>query len=220
MTTETHEHEHEKALAHRKKAWAKMAPRYDKQIGFFERRVFGPDHRTWACSKAEGNTLEVAVGTGLNLPHYPPGISLTGLDLSAEMLSIAKQRAEELGLEVDLHEGDAQALPFPADHFDTVLSTYSLCNIPDEARAVSEMKRVLKPGGRLVLVDHIRSAVKPIYWGQKVMELFTVRIDGDHMTRRPLEHVKAQGFDVVERQRYGVGAMVERLVARKPEASS
>ena len=215
MKTETQEHQHEKALAHRRKAWAKMAPKYDKQIGFFERRVFGPSHRLWACSKAEGSTLEVAVGTGLNLAHYPTGISLTGLDLSAEMLAIAKQRAEEHGLQIQLEQGDAQALPYPADHFDTVLCTYSLCNIPDEARAVAEMKRVLKPGGRLILVDHIRSAVKPIYWGQKIVELFSVRIDGDHMTRRPLEQVKEEGFEVVERERYGLGAMVERLVAVK-----
>ena len=220
MTTEIREQQHEKELAHRRKAWAKMAPKYDKQIGFFERRLFGGDHRRWACSKAEGSTLEVAVGTGLNLPHYPTGISLTGLDLSAEMLAIATQRVEGLGLQVQLEEGDAQALPYPADHFDTVLCTYSLCNIPDEARAVAEMKRVLKPGGRLILVDHIRSAVKPVYWGQKIVEFFSIRIDGDHMTRRPIEHVKKQGFEIVERERYGLGAMVERVVAIKPNATS
>lgn len=216
MTTETHEHD-EKALAHRRKAWAKMAPKYDKQIGLFERRVFGGDHRAWACSKAAGQTLEVAIGTGLNLPHYPAGVSLTGIDLSPEMLAIAKERVDEHGVEVELQEADAQALPFPSDRFDTVVCTYSLCNIPDEAQAVAEMKRVLKPAGRLILVDHIRSASKPVYWGQKLVELFSVRMDGDHMTRRPLEQVKAEGFEVVERERHGFGAMVERLVAAKPE---
>lgn len=197
-----------------KRAYAKQAPRYDRAIGFFERRVFG-NQRAWACSRAAGDTLEVAVGTGLNLPHYPDGVRLTGIDLSPDMLEIARARASELGKDVDLREADAHALPFPDSSFDTVLCTYSLCNIPDVERAVGEMERVLHPGGKLILVDHIRSAVKPILWFQKVIEFFSFRIEGEHMTRRPLEQVKAQGFEVVERDRLGPGGVVERLVARK-----
>ncbi|HEV3473143.1 MAG TPA: class I SAM-dependent methyltransferase [Actinomycetota bacterium] len=207
---------HSKALDHRRKAWAKLAPKYDKKIDLFERKVLGEEHRAWACSKASGETLEVAIGTGLNLPHYPPDVSLTGIDLSPEMLAIARDRATELDRSVDLREADAQALPFPDASFDTVVCTYSLCNVPDDALAIGEMKRVLKPGGRLILVDHIRSAVKPIFWVQKVWELFSVPIDGDHQTRRPLLHVKAAGFEVETRDRMRWG-ILERLVATKPE---
>jgi ubiquinone/menaquinone biosynthesis C-methylase UbiE len=203
-----------KAIAHRRKAWARMAPRYDKQIGFFERRVFGEEHRAWACSQAVGDTLEVAIGTGLNLPHYPQNLSLTGIDISPEMLSIARDRAIEVGRSVALREADAQALPFADASFDTVICTYSLCNVPDDSRAVQEMRRVLKVGGRLVLVDHIRSAVKPIFWAQKVVEIFSIRMDGDHMTRRPSLHVKAAGFDVQTRERMRWG-ILERLVASR-----
>jgi ubiquinone/menaquinone biosynthesis C-methylase UbiE len=207
--------DHSRALDHRRKAWAKLAPKYDKKIGFFERKVLGEEHRSWACSKASGETLEVAIGTGLNLPHYPPEVLLTGIDLSPEMLALARVRAEEIGRVVELREADAQDLPFADASFDTVVCTYSLCNVPDDSVAIQEMKRVLRPGGQLVLVDHIRSAVKPLLWIQKVWELFSIRIDGDHQTRRPSIHVKTAGFEVQmrERMRWGI---LERLVATKP----
>ena len=198
-----------------RRSWAKQVGRYDKSIGFFERRVFGPDHRSWACSKATGKTLEVAVGTGLNLAHYPDDVSYTGLDLSPDMLKVARERASALGRELDLKEGDAHALPFTDDSFDSVVCTFSLCNIPDPRKAVSEMKRVLRPSGTLILVDHIRSTVMPILWFQKGIEFFTRRLEGEHMTRRPLEHVEAEGFQIHERERMRAG-IVERIVATKP----
>ena len=196
----------------RRRAWAKRAPKYDRSIGFFERRVFGTEHRSWACARAKGDTLEVAVGTGLNLPLYDPDVRLTAIDLSPEMLEIAKRRADELGQAVDLREADAHRLPFADASFDTVVCTYSLCNIPDPYQAVGEMRRVLRPDGKLVLVDHIRSPLKPVLWLQKLIELFVKRIEGEHMTRRPLEQVRAHRFTVTERDRVGPGAVVERLV--------
>jgi ubiquinone/menaquinone biosynthesis C-methylase UbiE len=177
--------------------------------------VFGSEHREWACSRAAAKTLEVAVGTGLNLAHYPQEVTLTGIDLSPEMLAIARERAVSMGRDVDLRQADAHQLPFEEATFDAVVCTYSLCNIPDPHRAVSEMKRVLRPGGKLILVDHIRSAAMPIFWFQRAVEFFTRRFEGEHMTRRPLEHVKAAGFEVHERERMRVG-VVERLVAAKP----
>lgn len=206
--------ERAEANERRRQAWAKDAPRYDQAMGFFERRVFGDEHRSWACSQARGETLEVAIGTGLNLEHYPSDVNLTGLDLSPEMLALARKRAEELGLEVALHEGDAQELPFPEARFDTVTCTYSLCNVPDEERAVAEMKRVLKPGGRLILVDHIRSSVRPLLWLQRGLEKLSSKKE-EHLTRRPLEQVKQAGFEVRARDRSRAG-VVERLVAIKP----
>lgn len=109
--------------------------------------MFGRSHRPWACQKATGKTLEVAIGTALNLPHYPDDLELTGIDLSLEMLEFARERAAELGRMVDLREADAHRLPFENGSFDTAVCTYSLCNIPDPQRTVNEMKRVLKPGG-------------------------------------------------------------------------
>lgn len=212
------DHDREKQNARRRRAWDKQADRYDKRIGWFERRVLGEDNRAWACRRARGDVLEVAIGTGLNLPSYAADVRLTGIDLSREMLTIARKRAADLGREVDLREGDAHNLAFGDESFDTVVCTYSLCNIPDVDRAVAEMKRVLRPGGKLILVDHIRSRSRPVLWAQRVIELFSSRIEGDYMTRRPFDQVTAHGLQVAERDRFRWGGMVERLAAEKRSA--
>jgi SAM-dependent methyltransferase len=218
MTAGLSDHDREKQNARRRRAWDKQADGYDKRIGWFERRVLGEDNRGWACGRARGNVLEVAIGTGLNLPFYGAAVRLTGIDLSQQMLAVAKKRAADLGRDVDLREGDAHELPFDAESFDSVVCTYSLCNIPDVDRAVGEMKRVLKPGGSLILVDHIRSETLPVLLIQKVIEFFSMRVDGDHMTRRPREQVTAHGFEISESDRFRWGGMVERLNARKGSA--
>src|SRR5215208_3703850 len=90
----------------------KEASRYDRQISFFERLLFGGG-REWVCSRARDDVLELAAGTARNLPFYPPGVKLTAIELSPEMLAIGRRRAEELGHSVDLRVGDAQQLELP-----------------------------------------------------------------------------------------------------------
>jgi ubiquinone/menaquinone biosynthesis C-methylase UbiE len=204
----------ENATVKARRVWNAFAPRYDKAMRFYERIQF-KGGREWVCDRAQGEVLEVAVGTGLNLALYPPSVRLTGVDLSPEMLALARRRAAELGREVDLREGDAQALPFADASFDTVTCTLSLCAIPDERAAIDEMWRVLRPGGRLLLLDHIGSNWWPIWAGQRLLESFTIRSAGEHQTRRPLPLVEAKGFLVDERQRLKAGT-VERVAAIKP----
>jgi ubiquinone/menaquinone biosynthesis C-methylase UbiE len=194
--------------------WDKHAPRYDRQMQFFDRKLFG-DTRAWICRQAHGQVLEVAIGTGLNLDFYPDDIRLTGVDLSPAMLDQARDRASTLGRTVDLQEGDAQALAFPDNSFDTVVCTFSLCAIPDEGQAVAEMGRVLRPGGRLLLADHIASSAPWARAVQRLLELVTIPLGGEHFRRRPLEQVRAQGFQVERQERFKLG-IVERLAARKP----
>jgi ubiquinone/menaquinone biosynthesis C-methylase UbiE len=201
-----------------KRIYEKQAQRYDRSIAFWEKVLFR-DGRQWVCSRAQGEVLEVAIGTGRNLTFYPAGVRLTGIDLSPAMLERARERAGELGMEVDLREGDAQDLPFPGGSFDTVVCTLSLCNVPDDRRAVAEMKRVLRPGGRLLLLDHIRAASGLGRAVQKALEFVWVRLEGEHLLRRPLEHAKAEGLRIEERERYKRG-IVERVSARKPEAEN
>lgn len=207
--------ERTRANAVKRRIYAREAPKYDRQADFSERWLFGTEHRAWACSRAVGKTLEVAIGTGLNLPHYPEDVRLTGVDLTPEMLAVAETNAAKIGRFIRLIEGDAQDLPFATGSFDSVVCTYALCSVPDDSRAIGEMRRVLKPGGRLILVDHIRSSVKPIFWLQWLYEFIPRRTKGEYSTRRPALHVMDGSFDIMERVRLRAG-MVERLVALKP----
>jgi ubiquinone/menaquinone biosynthesis C-methylase UbiE len=204
----------EAPTAKARRVWEKMAARYDKDIQFWEKVQFGGG-RQWVCSRATGRVLEVAVGTGRNLPFYPPGVRITGADLSPAMLSIARQRAAELGMDVELREADAQALPLPDASFDTVVCTLSLCTIPDHEKAIAEMARVLRPGGRLLLLDHIGSRWWPVWLVQRLIELFTIRAAGEYMTRRPKPMLAAAGLEVIESERLKL-ATVERVHARSP----
>lgn len=183
-------------------------------MGRIERRFFG-DTRRWLCRCAEGDVLEVAIGTGLNLDHYPAGIRLTGVDLSRGMLDQARRRADDSGRAVDLSVGDAQRLAFPDASFDTVVCTFSLCAVPDVGAAFSELDRVLKPGGLLLLADHVVSTSRPVRVAQRLLELVTVPLAGEHFRRRPVELVRAAGFELQRHERFKLG-LVERVVARKP----
>jgi ubiquinone/menaquinone biosynthesis C-methylase UbiE len=200
-----------------RRVWEKGAPGYDKQIAFFEKFWFGGG-RQWLGARARGRVLEVAIGTGLNLPFYPAEATITGVDLSPAMLAIARQRAADLGVHVDLHTGDAEALPFDDEAFDTVVCALSLCTIPDRAAAIAQMLRVLVPGGGLLLLDHVGSTWPPIRAAQWLLEQVTIRAAGEHFTRRQLPLVRAAGFDIVEVQRLKAGT-VERVLARKPLTS-
>jgi len=198
--------------------WDRQSGGYDRSMGFWERRLFG-EHRPWVTARADGDVLEVAVGTGLNLPYYADGVRLTGVELSPGMLAIARRRAAELGRAVELREGNAHALEFPDASFDTVVCTYSLCAIPDQARAVAEMKRVLRPGGRLLLLDHVAGSPRAVRAVQWLIERVSIPLGGEHFRRRPLEQVRAQGMEIEERGRFRLG-VVERLAARKPASGA
>ena len=196
------------------RVWEKMAPRYDRDIQFWEKVQFGGG-REWIGARAKGRVLEVAVGTGRNFDFYSRRVGITGVDLSPDMLDIARRHAIDLDLEVNLRVAAAEALPFDDDSFDTAVCTLSLCTIPDPAASIAEMKRVLRQGGQLLLLDHIGSSWWPIWAAQRLVEQLTIRAAGEHMTRRQLPLVEAAGFDIVETQRLKAGT-VERIAARKP----
>ena len=200
----------------RRRYWDRHSASYDKQMGFFDRHLFGGS-RAWVCSQAAGDTLEVGIGTGLNLPFYGQQARLTGIDFSPDMLALARQRAARLGREADLREADALALPFPDASFDTVVCTFTLCAVPDDRQAVAEMTRVLRPGGLLLLADHVAASAWPLRAVQRALDLVTVPLQGEHFTRRPLLHVQAQGLRVEQRERFKLG-ITEQLAARKAAA--
>ncbi|MBB3663156.1 ubiquinone/menaquinone biosynthesis C-methylase UbiE [Prauserella sediminis] len=197
--------------------WDSHADDYDRQMTRWERKLFG-DSREWAASRARGEVLDVAVGTGLNLPLYPDDVRVTGIDISPRMLDRARSRAEQFGRDVTLRQAGAEELPSPDDSFDTVVCTLGLCAIPDHDAALGEMARVLRPGGRLILVDHVAGTSRVVRVLQRLLEAVTVRQAGEHFLRRPFELLTGHGFDVVERERFKAG-LVERLVATAGSAT-
>ena len=200
-----------------RRIYEKEAPKFDRSMGRWDRVLFAGT-REWVCSQASGEVLEIAIGTARNLPFYPADVRLTGVELSPPMLEIARKRAEEHGREVELLLGDAEALEFADETFDTVVCTYSLCTIPDDRAAVREAKRVMRPGGKFVLAEHVRSPLGIVKVFEQLLEPIAVRFGGDHLTREPLDLLRAEGFTVeaVERSKLGI---VELVTARKPSSS-
>jgi ubiquinone/menaquinone biosynthesis C-methylase UbiE len=193
--------------------WDRLAPTYDRGAGF-EARLLG-DGRAWVVGQASGDILEIGVGTGRNLPLYPPGARLTAVDISPRMLAIADAQARALGIDIELALADAQALTFEDATFDTVVCTLALCSIPDDRAAIAEVFRVLRPGGRFVLIEHVRSHHRVVRGIERALERRSVPRTGDHLTRDPLDHLEPAGFtvDVATRSRLGV---VERILAHRP----
>lgn len=194
-----------------------MAPRYDAMITVVERMLIA-DGRRWACGQAVGRVLEVAIGTGRNLGCYPPEVDLVGIDVSPKMLDVARTRANGLSRRVELQVADAQSLPFEEATFDMVVATLTLCSIPQDRRALAEVARVLRPGGRLVLLDHVASPVRAVRAVQRVLDPLMVRFMGDHLLREPQAGVQQAGLviDELTRSKWGI---VARLRAHKPTAT-
>jgi len=197
----------------------RIAPRYDRSMQRAERFFLGRG-REWATARASADVLELAVGTGLNLPKYEGSTRVVGVDLSAQMISIARTRIADCGLgdRVRVEVGDVQALQFPDASFDTVVSTYTFCTIPDPSAAAREALRALRPGGRFLLVEHGPSTNRAIYGMQRVLDPLFVRLEADHITRDPVPYVEGAGFEVDEVHRDKLG-IVFRVAATKPARS-
>lgn len=191
--------------------WDRQAARFDDRIAGVERR-FLLDSRRWVGERVRGDVLEVAVGTGLNLPFYPAGIRLTGVDRSVAMLDAARTKAVMLGQTPQLVTGVAEDLPFEDASFDTVVCTFALCGFADDRRALLEMVRVLRPGGRLLLADHVVATHAGVRALQHAVEVVSVPLQGEHWTRRPRLVVELLGLVVTAADRLHAGA-IERLEA-------
>jgi ubiquinone/menaquinone biosynthesis C-methylase UbiE len=190
----------------------RLARDYDSLTRGFDRVMLGAG-RSRVCSRARGETLEIAVGTGLNLPCYPPEVTLTGVDVSPAMLSYAERRAHDLDLDVKLLLGDAQALAFPDEQFETVTSTLLMSTVPDPHLAACEMRRVLKPGGRLLLLDFARSPIALVRWVEQAVAPLTAR-SRFSLLRDPLDYLEVVGFTIEHVGRFRLG-IIEEVVARK-----
>jgi ubiquinone/menaquinone biosynthesis C-methylase UbiE len=140
--------------------------------------------------------LEVGVGTGKNLDYYPDDIKITAVDLSPLMLKRAQKRAGLLGLDVRLLEMDAQYLAFPDNYFDTIFATFVFCSVPDPVQGLRELRRVCKPDGRLLLLEHVRPTNKLLGIFFDVLNPFVVRIMGANINRRTIDNIKKAGWHI------------------------
>jgi ubiquinone/menaquinone biosynthesis C-methylase UbiE len=182
-----------KATARTRARYDRNAPLYDLMQRGAERRLgrYRPD--LWR--RVQGTrALEVGVGTGRNMPFYPDQMAVTAVDLSPRMLERARVRAERLGLAVDLREADAQALPFPAASFDTVIATCVFCSVPDPVLGLCEIRRVLVPGGQLLLLEHVLSKRPRLRRFMQIANPLVVRMCGANIDRETVENVGRAGF--------------------------
>ena len=125
------------------------------------------EYRSRVVPAAEGRVLEIGIGSGLNLPFYSRNVaSVIGLDPSPKLLSMARRHPRSEVSAVEFVEGSAEAIPLEDGSVDTVVTTWTLCSIPDAERALAEMRRVLKPGGRLLFVEHGRAPEPNVRWWQ------------------------------------------------------
>ena len=204
----------ERATETVRRRYNRSARTYDLMQALNERVAFGRLRAAlWEKAPARGDLLEIGVGTGVNFAHYPAGVRATAIDISDRMLEKARARAEREDVDVDLRLMDAQHLAFPDASFDTVFATCVFCSVPDPVAGLREARRVLRPGGRLLLLEHVRSAC-PV--GGRVMDLLNpavVRVAGANINRRTLENVRAAGFDRLDVSSHMLG-IVKLIEAR------
>ncbi len=175
----------------------RIAPMYDAMEAFTERAAFSAWRRQlWAAVPA-GRVLEIGVGTGKNLPFYPPGAQMTAIDLSDRMLARARQRAAALGVPVDLRLMDAQHLEFPHAVFDAAVATFVFCSVPDPVAGLRELGRVVRSEGDIWLLEHMRVDRPFIGPLMDLLNPLVVRVMGANINRRTVENVQQAGLKLV-----------------------
>ena len=154
--------------------------------------------RREALSPAGGRILEIGFGTGINLGYYPEGTqTVVGVDSNPGVAPMARRRAAAHGIEVEHHQLSAERLPFDAGSFDTVVSTFTLCSIPDVQRALAEVRRVLRPDGEFIFLEHGLSPDPSVArWQRRINPVWKVVGDGCHLDRDTTDEVRRSGLEI------------------------
>ena len=175
-----------------------FAATYDRQLAKVEAAGLGA-RRQALVSQATGRVLEIGAGTGANLPHYGPGLlSLTLTEPEPPMLKRLERRLAEQGLDATVLRAPAEDLPFEDDSFDVVVSTLVLCGVSDQPRALRELRRVLRPGGELLFIEHVRGADPRLSRRQDRMNGLNRFLVGCECNRSTLESIAGAGFEVIQ----------------------
>ncbi|WP_148883242.1 class I SAM-dependent methyltransferase [Thermococcus aciditolerans] len=192
--------------------YAELGERYERIDGPLE-RFFDPLRRK-AAGYAAGRVLEIGVGTGFMLPYYPEDIELHAIDAVPEMLEVAKKKAKELGLNASFYVMDAERLEFSDESFDTVVSAFVFCTVPNPENAMKEIHRVLKPGGRVILLEHTKSDCRLLNWlFLKPLDVLLGFLLEDNTLRET--HLLARNYFEIEHDESHYRGIVRLLVGRK-----
>ncbi len=151
-----------------------------------------------------GDVLEIGAGTGVNLPYYPRAVArLVVAEPDPHMRRKLEARARSLGRDVAVSGASADALPFHDASFDAVVSTLVLCSVPDPSRALAEARRVLKPGGRFVYLEHVAADDRParLRWQRRLEPVWKRLMGNCHLTRRTGDAIREAGFRVEREER-------------------
>jgi ubiquinone/menaquinone biosynthesis C-methylase UbiE len=178
-------------------------------MGFYQERIlphliqmsmkqehFEP-YRRRVVGAATGRVLEIGVGSGLNLPHYPTATHVVGLDPSPRLLSMAREATADRSQSVELMEGSAESIPLPDHSIDTVVTTWTMCSIPNLPAALAEIRRVLKADGQWLFAEHgLAPEPKVVRWQNRLTPIWK-RIGGGCHLNRPIDRLIAtSGFDI------------------------
>ena len=162
----------------------------------------------------DAQVLEAGVGTGKNIPYYPPGVKVTAIDLSPRMLERAKRRAFSLKVPVTFHIMDVQHLAFPDRFFDSVFATFVFCSVPDPVDGLKELRRVCKPRGRLLLLEHMRPETPVLGLFFDILNPVVVRMMGANINRRTMDNVRTAGWQIRVEER--LSSNLVRLIEAEP----
>jgi ubiquinone/menaquinone biosynthesis C-methylase UbiE len=155
-------------------------------------------YRARVVPAAQGRVLEIGIGSGLNLPYYGAAVEqVIGLDPSPKLLAMAREAARRTSIPLELIENSAEAMPLYNRSVDTVVTTWTMCSIPDVQRALGEMRRILRPGGRLLFVEHGRSSdVRVRRWQDRLTPVWRRIGGGCHLNRAVSELIENGGFRI------------------------
>ena len=196
-----------------KKKWDKAAKTFDLMGGFGPEKRWEPDKRK-LFSNMKGRVLFVAIGTGLDIPFFPPGQDIVGLDISDKMLEKAQPRADAYDGTIELRVMDVHDLDYADDSFDQVFTSCTFCSVPEPVRGLASLRRVLKPGGSIRMFEHTGSRYFPFNVMLHTMTALTRHL-GPEMNRKTVRNVESAGFKLLEVDNIFLD-IVKAITAEKP----
>ncbi len=205
------------ATLHTRRRYDLIAPIYDWVEGLVERGRYSHWRaELWAQVRGP-RVLEVGVGTGKNIPYYPSHVQVTAVDLSPAMLARARRRAaQHPEKQVELHLMDVQRLTFPDNTFDEAVATFVFCSVPDPVQGLQELYRVVRPGGRLLMLEHMLADPPWLAWIMQRLDPLVHWLIGVHIARRTVDNVRAAGWAIDQVVPLSPGNIFRRIVAHKP----